>query len=154
MYGIFLGRCQPFHLGHEHAIHEIYRDGLTPIVLLGTAARADERNVYSYFERSLMVRTVFPDMLTMQIDDVPTSDDEWWRGVLKALRNHSPRVFYTHTKWEDRDMGTFFASKGEKVKRYVPQLEINATDIRKSVEANKAFLDGRVYRLLKTWGAP
>ena len=147
-YGIFLGRCQPFHLGHEHAIHEIIRDGLEPVVLLGTSRDRDERNPYRATQRGAMVLTVFPNIAVRAVLDVPGDDDAWWEGLLSKITWAQPRVFYTYTKWQDRDMGSFFESKGEQVKRYVPLLEVNATDIRRDLEGNKRFLDGRVYRYL------
>lgn len=147
-YGIFLGRCQPFHLGHAHAVNEIYRDGLRPIVLIGSAFTYDDRNPYSYLQRAIMVRTVFPQVTVGSVDDCPEDDEVWWQRVLDQVYWAEDRVWYTHTKWHDRDMGSFFESKGERVKRYVPLLDVNATDIRRDLHGNRQFLDGRVYQLL------
>ena len=148
-YGIFLGRCQPFHLGHAHAIHEIYRDGLTPLIVIGSSDTYDDRNPYSFAQRVHMVHLCFPGVGIEGVVDCPENDDIWWRRVTHALTYHEDRVFYTHTKWADRDMGTFYAAKCERVKRYVPyDLNIHATNIRANLHGNKWMLDGRVYRYL------
>lgn len=174
-FGIIIGRYQPFHIAHEAMIHEIIADGRTPIVLLGSSNVINEKNPYTVDQRVKMLHAVFPDLWAIPINDCET--DELWaeqlQDVVRFIATESKRfsgldktdiVWYTNFKEKDKSV---FEYKGRLYSYYTGilkemgfivkavsypkllNLEIDASDIRKDLEAHKHYLDGRVYKQLK-----
>ncbi|NBC36666.1 NUDIX domain-containing protein [Novosphingobium sp. FSY-8] len=92
-FGVFIGRFQPLHIGHEHVIaHALERcDRL--IVLVGSANVArDPRNPFTYAERAAMLRGAFPDavaagrLIIAPLDDHLYSDTAWVAQVQRSVR--------------------------------------------------------------------
>ena len=60
-FGVFIGRFQPLHIGHEHVIRQALGRVKRLIVLIGSAQCArDPRNPFTFDERAAMVRHAFP----------------------------------------------------------------------------------------------
>lgn len=92
-FGVFIGRFQPLHIGHEHVIaHALARvDRL--IVLIGSANVArDPRNPFTYDERAAMLRATFRHevaqgrLIVAPIDDHLYSDTAWVAQVQRTVR--------------------------------------------------------------------
>jgi len=156
-YGIFLGRCQPFHLGHQAAISWIYADGLEPIILLGSSGLINPDNPLTDSQRIGLIRLVYPDVLIIPVED-EEEDKVWINKVKEKLHSidvtPENSIFYTHTKWEDKDQGMLFKSVGFETQKYVMREEIHAKDIRRNLELHKRLMDGRVYQQYKTFLGP
>ena len=61
-YLAFIGRFQPFHLGHRHVIQTALGKARHVIVLVGSPNVARSvKNPFTYEERADMIRTVFPE---------------------------------------------------------------------------------------------
>jgi len=59
-FGVFIGRFQPLHIGHEHVIRQALEQVKRLIVLVGSANVArDPRNPFTFDERSTMIRSSF-----------------------------------------------------------------------------------------------
>lgn len=104
-YGIFIGRFQPFHKGHEAIINEIIDRGYEPVVIIGSAQECGtEKNPYSICTRINKLHNVFPDMGVFAIEDYPT-DQAWIEAVVETLRwdNIDNYKFFYYDKPEDRD---------------------------------------------------
>ena len=56
-FGMFIGRCQPFHKGHTEIINEILLAGLTPIIVLGSSNDDRDRlkNPLTYAQRKELI---------------------------------------------------------------------------------------------------
>ncbi|MFH1972942.1 MAG: adenylyltransferase/cytidyltransferase family protein [archaeon] len=59
---LFIGRFQPFHLGHEMIIRSILEVGNIPVIgIKGYMNGGQKENPYTYEERVTMIRKIFGD---------------------------------------------------------------------------------------------
>jgi len=174
-YGLFIGRCQPFHLGHQAVINEIMLDGKIPIIMLGSSNKQDERNPLSFDERKKLIEMIYPnkEIRIIALDDFDDWD-EWMEEVMIKISDISYRkenvTLYYHNKEVDRQ---HFIYKGlgyhgfytkvfeieniktkeiEFVDRHDFKIDSNARDIRHDLEGYKHFIDARIYWELRRKG--
>jgi len=93
-FGVFIGRFQPLHLGHEYVITHALQRVRRLIVLVGSANVArDPRNPFLYAEREAMLRAAFPDevasgrIVIAPLDDHLYSDTAWVAQVQRQVRS-------------------------------------------------------------------
>lgn len=91
-YGVFIGRFQPLHIGHEAVIRSALEKVDTLIVLIGSARQArTPRNPFTYSEREDMFAKVFKHELTTgrlvlkPVQDHPYSDTAWCTEVQRVV---------------------------------------------------------------------
>ncbi len=82
-YAVFIGRFQPFHIGHLHVFKEALQSAEKLLVLVGSSDGARTlRNPFTFAEREAMMRASLPADLSTCIDFLPlqdfTYDDEAW----------------------------------------------------------------------------
>ncbi|RUW57173.1 bifunctional nicotinamide-nucleotide adenylyltransferase/Nudix hydroxylase [Mesorhizobium sp. M8A.F.Ca.ET.021.01.1.1] len=89
--GVFIGRLQPFHRGHEHVVREALKQVDKLVILIGSAGAArSDRNPWTFDERREMIKRCFPwevsnDKIVFQpIHDHP-SDERWITDVRNAV---------------------------------------------------------------------
>lgn len=92
-FGVFIGRFQPLHLGHEHVISHALERVKHLIVLVGSANVApDPRNPFTYAEREAMLRRAFRHemaegrLIVAPLDDHLYSDTAWVAQVQRVVR--------------------------------------------------------------------
>lgn len=168
-YGIFLGRFSPLHNGHNYTIDHIIADGLTPVIIIGSAQdEGSAKNPYTTRQRMDMIHLKYPDMRVLLLED-QLNWDNWHDSLVFTLQSKlnttclSSITIYTHNKEQDRLDFTFrgidytneFYSKmyevdGMQVKN-LPQsgIDIHATDIRADLDGNKHNLHPKVYNYLQ-----
>jgi len=84
---VFIGRFQPFHLGHLQVVREGLRQAGHLIVLIGSAHAAPTiRNPWSHVEREAMLRGALSEdenrrLLVAPLMDVLYNDEAWVRNV-------------------------------------------------------------------------
>jgi len=90
---LFLGRFQPFHLGHLWVVKQLCQKHEKVIILVGTRQKAGEKNPFSYKERVAMIKLV---MLRLGIKNYiikgiadNMSDDAWLRNLRKIVPKNS-----------------------------------------------------------------
>ena len=158
-YLVFIGRFQPFHLGHKNIIDVALKRADNVIVLIGSSNVARcHRNPFTFDERKKMILDCYPEMVQRRtiiqpIDDV--YNNQVWiaktqETVTNAVLNHAnrnhPSVWITGTN--DIKIGLIGHKKDDSsyyLKLFpewghidVPQQFIqNATDIRKIYFAEK-----------------
>lgn len=99
-YGVFIGRFQPFHIGHLHNIRYGLLHAKKIIILIGSAFRASSiKNPFSYEQRRAMILS---DLNAAQIDlnciiIEPVSD---WFYNEDGWRNEVEERVYKHTNRE------------------------------------------------------
>ncbi|HQS95584.1 NUDIX domain-containing protein [Novosphingobium sp. 17-62-19] len=83
-FGVFIGRFQPLHIGHEHVIRQALAQVNRLIVLVGSSNRArDPRNPFTFAEREEMIAAVFAGemaegrLIVEPLGDHPYSDTAW-----------------------------------------------------------------------------
>ena len=98
-YGIYIGRFQPLHIGHEQVIRNALERVETLIIIVGSSDMARTPvNPFLYDERAAMIRSAFShEVSTGRIITVPLYDYEHdfdWasnlkKGVTEAILNHA-----------------------------------------------------------------
>jgi bifunctional NMN adenylyltransferase/nudix hydrolase len=92
-FGVFIGRFQPLHIGHEHVIRHALERVNSLIVLVGSAhAARDPRNPFTYDEREAMLRAAFRHevaegrLIIAPLEDHLYSDTAWVTQVQRKVR--------------------------------------------------------------------
>lgn len=100
-YGIFIGRFQPFHLGHQAIINEILLDGRIPIIVYGSSNddRDVNKNPLTYEQRKFLVDTIYPLQIIHHIKSYDFED--WTTWYYKIYENIRVRLPILHSKPED-----------------------------------------------------
>ena len=135
---LFIGRFQPFHRGHYHAVKTLQRD-YDLVVGIGSAQKSHEpENPLIFEERKTIVQHCFPDLEIVRLDD-RDDDDDWMDHIEDTItfdlgvsgNDHVRRIFegrgvpIQHPDYRDpeRFSGTRIRDKiraGEKWSHLVP----------------------------------
>ena len=89
---VFIGRFQPFHLGHKAVIDRALELSQRVIVLVGSASRPRSlRNPFTWQERAQMILNAYPEdtrdrILLTPLLDTPYSDQTWARQVQSSVQ--------------------------------------------------------------------
>ena len=136
--GIFIGRFQPIHMGHVHAIGVAASQVKTLIVMVGSANQCRSiKNPWNYAERKQMIaaklRTAnINNVHIVPLNDHPYSDSQWItdvRGTIETFTNECP-ILFGHFK-EGNDYLSWFPDW--KFRSIESQTKICATDIRNAM---------------------
>ena len=74
---LILGRFQPLHLGHLNIIHEVMKEGLLPIIGIGSSQEGNTaNNPFTSKERMEMIITIMDGLGTAyEIYNIPDIND-------------------------------------------------------------------------------
>lgn len=112
---VFIGRFQPFHLGHKHVIETALQMAKNVIVLIGSSnSSRNSRNPFTFEERKQMILDSFegknpnactferriPGLSILSLDDYTYNDGEWTRAVHRIVNGHL-RNTLPSTTYED-----------------------------------------------------
>lgn len=160
-YGIYYGRFQPFHKGHQHVVDTIIKDGLTPVILIGSPTEYNtKKNPYSFYERKAMIRRVYSGITIMPLFDIP-GDNHAWAGNIEFIAEefcNNNAILYVHNKESERGKyglprDTFITDLINLPKRFVDDCKtvshINATQIRECTSAHSDKVHNLVYRFIQ-----
>jgi bifunctional NMN adenylyltransferase/nudix hydrolase len=92
-YLVFIGRFQPFHLGHLAVVQHALSQSKHVILLIGSAEQPrSTRNVFSFHERAQMVLSAFDEVDAARIHCVPLidilyDDSRWVQAVEQAVES-------------------------------------------------------------------
>lgn len=140
-FGVFIGRFQPCHEGHIHALGVAASQVGTLIILVGSANKARSiKNPWTYTERVQMLRkklrTAGVDNVDfLPINDYPYNDEQWISDVKVTVRSR--------TIWEPVLFG--HSKEGNNYLKWFPEWEfqeiqsvyrINATQVRENMFAD------------------
>lgn len=91
-FGVFIGRFQPFHLGHEHTVRHALERVERLIILVGSANIArDPRNPFTYADRREMIQCAFAyeisqgRLIVEPLNDHLYSDTAWVTEVQRRV---------------------------------------------------------------------
>jgi len=149
---LFVGRFQPFHMGHLMTVKRILKSHDSVIIMVGSANESGTpENPFSAEERIDMIK------LTMEYENIRNfeitsledfHDDEMWsRVIMSAVKFDS---VYTNNPWTAR----CFRKKGIKVNRYgfYHKRKYSGREIRKRIMQGddwKSLVPPAVYGQLK-----
>lgn len=127
---LFVGRFQPLHKGHVHAIKGAMKK-YRVIVAIGSTNKADENNPFPFQARKKMLRAVFPRIKVIGMPDCKT-DKEWLGRLEKKARfdmvvSGSPRA------------GKWFPGSVIEKPVMLDRRKYNATRIRKLIKSGKRW---------------
>lgn len=93
-YGVYIGRFQPLHIGHEHVIREALNKVETLILVVGSAYQARTPvNPFTFDERKEMIENVFRhEVITGRLIVLPLRDyqpDTRWANELRKTVNEA-----------------------------------------------------------------
>lgn len=100
---VFIGRFQPFHLGHEHVIKTALALADNVIILVGSSNTSrNSRNPFTFEERKIMIQRCIPleyksNLTILPLDDYTYSDGEWVSAVQRIVNEHLRKVYPSRT---------------------------------------------------------
>jgi len=174
-YGIFLGRFQPFHKGHQSVVDYIISKGLEPVIFIGSVNINDDRNPLTFEQRKKLIQMVYPYIEHIYPLEDYASWDEWWDNFENKIKmisdNKDEIMFISHKKEIDKCEFIFRNKKYFDNYQHIFEIEgydveyiddfcvdgemIHATDIRKSADYAEKVLHPKVFKWLKDnyfWG--
>ncbi|PID65439.1 MAG: ADP-ribose pyrophosphatase [Gammaproteobacteria bacterium] len=92
-YAVFIGRFQPFHIGHLFVFQEALKRADHLLVLIGSADTARSlRNPFTFTERQTMIKQSLPKELAGRITLLPLpdclyDDKKWMNSVMTLVKN-------------------------------------------------------------------
>jgi len=157
-HGVYVGRLNPMHLGHEAVIAKMLEQFGTEnslLVLGSSTASFSQRHFFSFEERKEFVRNIFPELEIIGLPDFPT-DKQWLSELDKIFlaKGFDPReiVFFGGSR---EDLAYFF--KTDKMCQIFDRFNgttpiISATQVRKllaSAEPVEHLLNPLIARKVK-----
>jgi bifunctional NMN adenylyltransferase/nudix hydrolase len=153
-YAVYIGRFQPFHLGHFHVLTQALSLASHVIVILGSSfGPRTVKNPFTHEERETMIRACLTDFENKHVTFVPIEDsvynDGAWEAavvaavddiILSADSEHLPTVIHVG---HDKDAGAShvrmfpqwkFVEAGQHTQKGKP---ISATDFRNAYFSSK-----------------
>lgn len=154
-YGVYCGRFNPIHAGHEAVINRmLFNHGAENCRLIIGSANSPQslKHFFSYIERRSLIKTLFPDLTIMPLGDFLGNDDEWMIA-LDDILNSSGISFKNATFYGGCDEDISFFIKAGRTCRLVNRFDgttpkISATEIRDSLIKGRK-LDGFVNPLIE-----
>lgn len=144
---VFIGRFQPFHLGHVSIINEGLRVADSVLVLIGSSdAPSSYRNPFLYNERASMIEDRFPTgsgVHVMPLPDCNYNDSQWIMSVQECVNQHLADMGHEPNEsvcliGHSKDASSYYLKmfpQWESVE--VPNYKnLNSTDIRSSYFSN------------------
>jgi bifunctional NMN adenylyltransferase/nudix hydrolase len=178
--GVFIGRFQPFHLGHYSILIDMLKENDKVIVVVGSSYRPrDIKNIFTQIERINMINSAIPaDYLEKNIFiavmDYPFDDKEWANTVKSEVEAQIKSCFNVNKISNDdfnillyghyKDSSSFYLNLFNwTIKECQNFYNINATDIRElmfskekgDIEECGCLIEHKVndsiYKQLKCW---
>lgn len=100
-FSIYCGRFNPIHAGHEAVINEmlnLFGPDKSRIIIGSANTSQSLRHFFSYEERRMLIKTIFPAVKVIPLGDFNTSDEEWMIAlddlIVSSGMNPSKTVFF------------------------------------------------------------
>ena len=172
-YGVYLGRFQPFHHGHNSIIQQIIMDGRIPLLLIGHNGSLDDRHPLSITQTKGLIRLLYPkDQVIVEYVEDNDNWDKWYDNLMYKINLNTELdniVIYTYEKECDKTTFTFkgrvytncsqnkcFRSDNLLMRYCEEYLDkedqvLSATKIREDKEYAMQHLDARIFKQLEEW---
>ena len=144
---LFVGRFQPLHNGHVHAIKNILKNYDRVIIAIGSVNKHDEQNPFSLVQRKKMILSVFGSQKNrIKITGIHdySSDEKW----IKEINKHRFDAVITGNPWVRNCLKKYAPKKPVFLKRSM----YNSTKIRHCMHARKEWkhlVPKEVYEIVK-----
>ena len=134
--GLYVGRFQPFHLGHLEAIQRVLKETEEAVIVIGSAQYSHNiNNPFTAGERLVMIRRALieADVDYSRVWIVPVPDVHLHMLWVAALEGYTPRfkIVYSNESLTRR----LFMEAGYKVKsiRFYDRKDYNSTLVREKM---------------------
>jgi len=134
--GLYVGRFQPFHLGHLQAIQHMLKEADEAVIVIGSAQYShNTNNPFTAGERLVMIRSALKeaDVDYSRVWVVPVPDVHLHMLWVSALEGYTPKfnVVYSNEPLTRR----LFMEAGYKVKsiRFYERKDYNSTLVREKM---------------------
>ncbi len=92
---IFIGRFQPFHIGHKDIVNYMTKNYDRVVVVIGSCDKYNEpNNPFTYGERRKIIKSIYPDILVLPAKDYPECDKKWERTITSLVE-------FNIQEWDD-----------------------------------------------------
>jgi nicotinamide-nucleotide adenylyltransferase len=140
--GLYVGRFQPFHLGHLEAIQHVLKEADEAVIVIGSAQYShNTNNPFTAGERLVMIRKALKEanMDYSRVWVVPVPDVHLHMLWVAALEGYTPRfnVVYSNEPLTRR----LFMEAGYKVKnvRFYERKNFNSTLVREKMQKDDSW---------------
>lgn len=97
---VFIGRFQPFHLGHQKVVERAFELSRNVLIIVGSAGKARSvRNPFTFEERKEMINSIFPKAIVKPMGDRSYNDTQWVRGVQDIVKEVGLQVANPSKGW-------------------------------------------------------
>lgn len=130
---LFIGRFQPFHLGHLDALKQISENEI--IIGIGSSQYSQtEENPYSFIERKKMIEMILKYIPNKKIKIIAIPDIQDPPNWVEHVKNLIPNfdIVYTGNDF----VAKLFQSKNYPVQPITIQQKISGTEIRQMMKKN------------------
>lgn len=146
----YIGRFQPFHLGHEMVIKEALLQSKRLVILIGSANQPrTPKNPWTYDERVEMIRGALSESERERVSfeplrDRPYNEEQWIESVQRIIHRNRKGAKKVSLIGYSKDESSYYLKK---FPQYAPHVEtvgletINATDLRVAYFKRK-FMSG------------
>lgn len=101
MYGIYIGRFCPIHLGHQKVINQMRLETEQSVIFVGSCnSPTTLRNFFTFRERHFLIKTLYPDMSVIGLPDFP-SDEDWLINLISHVQALFGQPKREMTEWAD-----------------------------------------------------
>ena len=142
--GLYIGRFQPIHIGHESIIRKMLNECDQVIIAIGSAQESGtEKNPFNFYQRADLITNVFyqhiiagrMSIIPLKDRENPSNDASWGDyvfDIVKSLTDKVPDVVY---EGEENERSTWYDNLKVEIVR-VPRDEIlvSATEVRKAIK--------------------
>jgi bifunctional NMN adenylyltransferase/nudix hydrolase len=159
-YGVYIGRFQPFHIGHEKIARQLLNTCKNIVFVIGSASSPRTiKNPFSYEERCELIRKALEDVKERIIftpaDDYFYSDVIWSTAIVNAVNiatNHSTSISFAKPFKDATSYYLNMFNDWKPIRAIISDL--NATDLRNAWFEGKDFKEhvpACVYEYMKNY---
>lgn len=156
--GLYIGRFQPIHIGHESIIRQMLNECEQVIIAVGSAQESGtERNPFNFYQRADLITNVFyqhiiagrMSIIPLKDREKPSNDASWGDyvfDIVKSLTAKVPDVIY---EGEEDERSTWYDNLDVEIVR-VPRnkIRVSATELREALADDSDQLSFRAYAML------
>ena len=113
-FAIYIGRFQPFHLGHVHVINEALQDSQSLVIFIGSANKSrTAKNPFTYKERADVISAwVEENNLVDRVFILPVmdeqTDEQWIKFLTTTIRTFTRGSTSTVMVGHDKDDSSWY----------------------------------------------
>ena len=156
--GLYIGRFQPIHIGHESIIRQMLDECDQVIIAIGSAQESGtERNPFTFEQRADLIINIFysyviagrMSIIPLRDRAKPSNDASWGDYVFKSITKFTSIVPDVVYEGEENERSTWYDNLDiEVVKVPRNKIRVSATELREAFADDSDQLSFRAYAML------